>query len=178
MKESAFGSYLGMNLQISALDSDNLAYFSYCAKHDYRLQQCEACALIRFPPGSACPWCAHADYSWVSVAGQGHVYSYTRVEHAIQPAFKEKTPYMVLLVELTTQGARPSEHEALRVIGNLVASDGSLAGPDLMNRVGINTRVRMVFNDVSDSIAVPLWTLDETADQPAKPWRFDDAANG
>jgi hypothetical protein len=32
--------------------------------------------------------------------------------------------------------------------------------------------VRMVFSDVSDGIALPQWTIDETAPQPANPWRY------
>ena len=37
--------------------------------------------------------------------------------------------------------------------------------------MGIGTRVRMVFNPVSDDIAIPQWTIDEVAEQPT-PWRY------
>ena len=47
------------------------------------------------------------------------MHSYTEVHHAIQPAFREHTPYMVLLVDLDTQKGEPTPDEALRVIGNL-----------------------------------------------------------
>jgi hypothetical protein len=30
----------------------------------------------------------------------------------------------------------------------------------------------MVFSDVSAGIALPQWTIDETAQQPDKPWRY------
>ena len=50
--------------------------------------------------------------------------------------------------------------------------DGDLAPPELVARVGIGTRVRMVFKDVAPGLAVPLWTLDEAAEQPAAPWRY------
>ena len=55
---------------------------------------------------------------------------------------------MVLLVDLDTQKGKPTEHEALRVVGNLTTPDGTLAPPDMVKRVGIGTRVRMVFTDV------------------------------
>jgi hypothetical protein len=42
------------------------------------------------------------------------------VHHAIQPAFKAHTPYMVLLVDLDTQKGKPTEDEALRVLANLL----------------------------------------------------------
>jgi hypothetical protein len=38
--------------------------------------------------------------------------------------------------------------------------------------VGIGTRVRMVFADVAPGLAIPHWTIDEAAPQPAKPWRY------
>jgi hypothetical protein len=79
---------------------------------------------------------------------------------------------MILLVDLDTQKGKPSEHEALRVVGNLAAPDGKLAPPDMVKRVGIGTRVRMVFADVGAGLALPHWTIDEAAKQPATPWRY------
>ena len=77
-----------------------------------------------------------------------------------------------LLVDLDTQKRQPTEHEALRVVGNLVTRDGTLAPPEMVSRVVIGTRVRMVFTKVSEDLALPQWTIDETALQPAKPWRY------
>jgi uncharacterized OB-fold protein len=110
--------------------------------------------------------------SWKKVEGKGTVHSYTEVHHAIQPAFRGKTPYMVLLVDLDTQKGEPTPDEALRVVGNLCTPDGQLAPPDIVKQVGVGTRVRMVFSDVSQGIALPQWTIDETAQQPAKVWRY------
>lgn len=163
--------YLGMPLSIDALDGENLAYFQYCAEHDFRLQLCPFCNLLRYPPTTACPWCMSAEASWVSVEGKGTVHSYTEVHHAIQPAFKTHTPYLVLLVDLDRQKGLPSEHEALRVVGNLTTPAGTLAPPEMVERVGIGTRVRMVFSDVAPGLALPQWTLDEDAEQPT-PWRY------
>jgi len=94
------------------------------------------------------------------------------VHHAIQPGLRDNAPYLVLLVELDTQRGEPSEHEALRVIGNLARDNGSLAPPDMVRRVGIGTRVRMVFTKLADGLALPQWTIDEGAPQPAKVWRY------
>src|SRR6478736_5963779 len=90
--------YLCMPVEINDLDHENLDYFAYCAKHDFRLQRCASCKLFRYPPSTACPWCAELDSEWLSVEGRGTVHSYTEVHHAIQPAFKQYTPYLVLLV--------------------------------------------------------------------------------
>jgi len=165
-------TYLGMPLEINDLDVENLAYFGHCAKHTFHLQRCDACRLIHYPPTTGCPWCASPKSTWVPVEAKGAVHSYTEVHHAIQPAFKQFTPYLVLLVDLDTQKGKPSEHEALRVMGNLATPDGKLAPPDMVKKVGIGTRVRMVFADVTPGLAIPHWTIDEGATQPAKPWRY------
>ena len=109
---------------------------------------------------------------WTRVEGKGAVHSYTEVHHAIQPAFKSHTPYLILLVDLDTQKGKPTELQALRVVGNLATPDGKLAPPDMVKRVGIGTRVRMVFSDVAPGLAIPHWTIDEGAQQPARPWRY------
>lgn len=166
------GDYLGMRLVVGDLDGENRAYFGHCAEHRFHLQQCSACALLRYPPATACPWCANPQSRWAPVEGRGTVHSYTEVHHAIQPAFKAHLPYMVLLVDLDTQKGQPSEHEALRVIGNLVDANGVLAPPAMVARVGIGTRVRMVFADVARGLALPHWTIDESAPQPAAPWGY------
>jgi hypothetical protein len=103
--------------------------------------------------------------------GRGPRHSYTEVHHAIQPAFKAYTPYLVLLVELDTQSGKPTKEEGLRVIGNLTRSDGVLAPKNEVERVGIGARVRMVFTDIAPGLALPQWTIDESADG-GTPWRY------
>jgi uncharacterized OB-fold protein len=169
---AASGEYLGMPLRIDDVDGENLAYFRYCAEGEFRLQRGRRSGLLRYPPTTACPWTRDREYTWEPVDPRGAVYSYSEVHHAIQPAFRAHTPYLILLVELDTQRGVPTEHEALRVAGNLVDADGNLAGPDEVAKVGIGTRVRMVFSPVSADIAIPNWTIDERAEQPASPWRY------
>jgi len=128
--------YLGMPLDVSELDTENLEYFRFCAAHDFRLQACTGCGLLRYPPTTACPWCANPDSRWMPVEGRGTVHSYTEVHHAIQPAFRDHVPYLVV------------------------------------RKVGIGTRLRMVFSDIAPGLALPQWTLDEAAPQPATVWRY------
>ena len=165
-------TYLGMPLEINDLDLENLEYFKHCAAHDFHLQRCDACGLLRYPPTTGCPFCSHAKSTWTRVEGKGAVHSYSEVHHAIQPAFKQHTPYLILLVAHDTQKGKPTEHQALRVVGNLTTPDGKLAPPDMVKRVGIGSRMRMVFADVAPGLSIPQWTIDEAAQQPAKPWRY------
>src|ERR1044071_3759659 len=127
-------NYLGMPLDISGLDVENLEYFRHCAAHAFHLQQCAGCGLVRYPPTTACPWCANPEARWVPVEGRGTVHSYTEVHHAIQPAFKNHTPYLILMVDLDTQRGVPSPEEAIRVVGKYHAH--ARADADLAHHVG------------------------------------------
>lgn len=166
------GEYLGMPLSIADVDKENAAFFRFCAQGEFRLQRSGESGLVRYPPTTACPWSRDRDYEWVEVEGRGAVHTYTEVHHAIQPAFREHTPYLVLLVDLDTQLGQPTEHEALRVAGNLVTASGELAPPEMVEQVGIGTRVKMVFTPAGDDIAIPNWTIDDEAEQPSSPWRY------
>ena len=126
-----------------------------------RVQQCASCGLKRVPPTTACPFCAHEASIWEPVSGRGTVYSYGEVHHAIQPVFRQFTPYLLLLVELDEQRNEPAEFDGLRLQANLATADGELAPPELVQSVGIGTRVRVMFKDIGDGIAMPLWTIDE-----------------
>ncbi len=163
--------YLGMSLTLDDLEVENREFFRYCGAHEFHLQRCLACDLLHYPPGAGCPWCGGPENAWVAVEGKGTVHSYNEVHHAIQPAFKAHVPYMLLLVDLDAQLGEPSEHEAIRVAGNLTTPEGVLAPPEMVKRVGIGTRVRMVFTDVAEGLSLPQWTIDEDADQP-EPWRY------
>ena len=166
------GDYLGMTLSVTELDIENMEYFKHCAAHDFHLQKCKECGIVRYPPGAACFNCGSLESAWIPVEGKGTVFSYAEVHHGIQPAFRERTPYLLLLVELDSHKGEPTKDHALRVGGNLVTPDGVLAPPDVVKKIGIGSRMRMVFADVSDGLSLPQWTLDDDAKQPAKPWRY------
>jgi hypothetical protein len=163
---------MGMMLTVDDVDGENKAFFKYCADGEFRLQKGKESGLLRYPPTTACPWSNDRESEWVVVEGKGEIHSYTEVHHPIQPAFKEKVPYMVLVVDLDTQKGQPTADEALRVAGNLVTADGEFAPPDMIKRVGIGTRVKMVIEKISDDMGIPHWTIDEDADQPDTPWRY------
>src|SRR4051794_268462 len=103
------GEYLGMNLRVDDIDTENLEYFKHCGEHNFSLQQCTECHLLRYPPTTGCPWCANPESTWVPVEGKGTIHSYGEVHHAIQPAFRDHLPYMLLLVQLDTQAGQPTE---------------------------------------------------------------------
>ena len=166
------GEYLGMMLTVEDLDQENRDFFRYCSRRDFRLQRGRKSGLLRYPPTTACPWTTDRACDWVPVDGRGTVHSYVEVHHPIQSAFRDKVPYMIILADLDTQKGRPTEHEALRVAGNLMTADGAFAPPETVRRVGIGTRVKLVFVDVTEEFALPHWAIDEDAVQPEEPWRY------
>lgn len=167
------GEHLGMGLSINELDGPNLEYFAHCAAHDFHLQRCRDCDLVEYPARAACMWCGGSVLEWVPVEGKGAVYSYSEVHHAIQPPLRDSTPYLILMVELDRQRGQPGPDDGVRVGGNLVTPDGVMAPPELVAQVGIGSRMRMLYADAGEGIALPMWTLDEDAEQPG-PWRYPD----
>ncbi len=74
-------------------------------------------------------------------------------------------------MELDEQRNTPGEDDGLRLQGNLVTPEGELGSVDLIERVGIGTRLRIVYKDLGGEFALPQWTIDEEAEQP-EPWRY------
>ena len=166
------GNYLDMPVFIPDLDEPNSEFYSHCASGTLHLQRCTACNLVRYPTTTMCPFCTHEEYDWAPMSGKGTVYSYAEIHHAILPRFREFTPYALLLVELDEQKDTPNEFDGLRINGNLVTADGTMAPEALVRSIGIGSRVRVHMVDMGGGIALPQWELDPDAEQPEAPWRY------
>ena len=89
--------------------------------------------------------CQHHEFEWVELPGTGTIYSFTVVRHALAPELANAVPYVSGVIELDgTQGA------GTRMICNIVDCD-----PDT---VRIGNPVRVVFEKVSDTYAMPRFT--------------------
>ena len=169
------GDYLGMPLSVDAADGPNQDFFRRCAGGAFSLQKCGACGLLRYPPSTGCPHCGAPRSTWEAVEPRGAVYTYAEVAQAIQPAFRDHLPYMIVIVELDAQKGAPGADDGLRMTGNLMTPEGALAGPETIARVGIGSRMRMVFRPVGEDFALPMWTpeAEDAGDaRPARPWRY------
>src|SRR6266571_8551941 len=160
--------YRGMALIVPDNDSEWKEFYEHARAHRLMVRKCGACGLMRYPPTHACPWCTELAWSWHEVSGRGTIHSYEIVVHAIQPGFRDVTPYPAVLVELDEQRGTPTEHEALRLIANLVTPDFR---PEKEDNVAIGKRVRVIFQDVAENFALPQFTL---TDEPpvGRVWRF------
>ncbi len=157
-----------MSLVIPDNDSEWKEYFAAAREHRLVVRECTACHLLRYPPSHACPWCTDLGWRWREVSGRGAIYSYEIVVHAIQPGFRDWTPYAVVVVEFDEQRGRPTADEALRIVANLVTPDFR---PEAEANVAIGRRVRAIFQDLADGVALPQFTL---TDEPptARVWRL------
>ncbi len=160
--------YRGMTLLVPDNDSEWRDYFAHARAHRLVMRACTGCGLMRYPPSAGCPWCGGPGWRWQEVSGRGTIYSYEVVTHAIQPGFRDVTPYVVVLVELDEQRGQPTPDEGLRIIGNLVRPDLTMEDE---REAAIGRRVRVVFQDLADHLALPQFTL--TDEPPAgRVWRF------
>ena len=160
--------YRGMQLMVPENESEFLGYFAADRQHKFVMKKCSACNLLRYPPGSGCPWCMSLEWTWQEVSGKGTIYSYEIIVHSIQPGFRDITPYPVVVVELDEQRGVPTEHEGVRVIANLVDANFQ---PAAEANVAIGKRVKVVFQDLSEDFSLPQFTLsDEPPQGPV--WQF------
>jgi uncharacterized OB-fold protein len=160
--------YRGMNLVVPENDSEWNEYFKLARGHQLMLRACGGCGLMRYPPSHGCPYCGALEWSWRQVSGRGHIYSYEIVAHAIQPGFKDWTPYPVVLVELDEQRGQPTADQALRLIANLVTPDFQ---PEKEENVAIGKRVRVAFQNLGPEFALPQFALTDEAPE-GRVWRL------
>ena len=84
-----------------------------------------------------------ADTDWHEVSGEGVVYSYTIVTHAVHPGLVTNIPFNVALVEFP-------DAPGVRFITNIVD-----AGPE---ELSIGLPVRVHWEDLSNGVTLPRFT--------------------
>ena len=83
-----------------APDADAAPFWDGCRRHRLLLQQCTACAMWRFPPRPRCPSCRSDQFAWNPASGRGLIASYTICHPPVLPAYADRVPYNVIVVEL------------------------------------------------------------------------------
>ena len=126
---------------VPTVDEVNRPFWEGCAAGELRLQVCRVCGLIRYPTSDICPRCLSPEHHWRRMSGDGEILSWVVFRHAYHPAWADRVPYNVVLVQLA---------EGPRMFGNVEP----LARTDL----AVGAHVRVVFAQATDS---------ETADGPA-----------
>lgn len=117
-------------------DRDSSQWWAALADHELRLQRCDDCATLRWPPRALCNACGSLDWSWVAASGRGMVASWIVNHHAFTDAFA--APYVVVLARLDEQddilvpgayGGAP-DGQGLRVGQRVAAAFDAVAVPE------------------------------------------------
>ena len=104
--------------------------------------RCTNCGTFVLPAQPRCFVCRHQTFEQVELPGTGTIYSFTVVRHPLIPQVADVVPYVSGVIELDgTQGA------GARMIANIIDVD-----PE---SVQIGDKVRVVFDRVSETLAVP-----------------------
>jgi hypothetical protein len=104
--------------------------------------RCTTCGTFVMPPQPFCFTDQNTTFEWVELPGTGTIYSFTVVRHPLAPHLAEVVPYVSAVIDIDgTQGA------GARMLANVIDCD-----PE---SVQIGDRVRVVFETVSDTMAIP-----------------------
>lgn len=106
---------------------------------ELRLQRCDACQNVIFPPRPFCPKCASRAVSWFKASGRGVLWSYV-INHRPAPGFEADAPYAIAVVKL---------EEGPTMMTNMVGVEQT---PEALKA---DMPVEVVFEKASDEITLP-----------------------
>lgn len=130
-----------------AMGPNHDTFWEYCTQGEFRLQRCDRCGTVQFPPVALCSECLSEAMTWTKMQGTGTVLSHCTFMRQYYPECP--VPWHALLVELD---------EGPSLIGT--PTDMSIPEEDMK----VGTRVRVVLQDVEDShgpFKIPAWVKDE-----------------
>jgi uncharacterized protein len=106
---------------------------------ELRLQRCDDCRHVYFPPRPFCPRCASPKVSTIKASGRAKLYSYV-IHHRPAPGFTP--PYAIAVVELA---------EGPRMMTNIVGC------PQTPEALELDMPLAVVFEKQTDAITLPLF---------------------
>ena len=115
----------------------NAPYWDGLKRHELRLQRCQDCGTIWYPPAPFCPGCWSRQVLWQTLSGRGTVNTWVVFHQAYFAAFTADVPYNVAEVELD---------EGPRLLTNLVAVEN--------DAITIGMPVEIIFDDVTDEVTL------------------------
>ena len=131
-------------------DGDTQSFWDGVQAGELRIQRCARCNAWLWQPRPICSSCQTPGPVWNRVSGDGTIASWVVMRPPTLPAYADKTPFVVLLVELV---------EGVRLLGYLVDGAGNLIQTDgSAERVAIGRKVALRFHDQAGTL-LPCWTL-------------------
>ncbi|MDA0790711.1 MAG: OB-fold domain-containing protein [Proteobacteria bacterium] len=106
-------------------------------KGELRLQRCDECSEVYFPPRPFCPACACRSVTVFAATGKATLLSYV-INHRPHPAFDG--PYSIAVVEL---------EEGPRMMTNIINVE------QVPEALPLDMALEVVFEPLSDKISIP-----------------------
>lgn len=125
------------NKPLPLISSLNKPYWDGLKNRELRLQKCDDCGEVRYPPAPLCPQCWSRGYSWAKLSGHGKVNSWVVFHQSYFRGYDDTLPYNVAEVELD---------EGPRLLTNLVGIENDAIRTQLP--------VEIVFDDVTSEITL------------------------
>jgi uncharacterized OB-fold protein len=119
-------------------------FWAATAEHRLVIPRCTTCGTFRLPPSPFCWKCRAQDVEWIEHDGNGTVYSFTVIRHAVIPQVRDALPFIAAVVELPGTGG-------CRLIGNIVDCE-----PEA---VKIGAAVTLDWYDVRAGTTIPVFRL-------------------
>ena len=129
---------MSYNKPIPAITPDMRPFFEAAQRHELVVQRCRQCGTHRCPAREICSSCLSRDADWVTVSGEGEVFSYNIMHQVYHPGFADEVPYAVVVVKLK---------EGAKMNSNLIG-----IAP---HAIKIGMPVKVVFEDISDDVTLP-----------------------
>jgi hypothetical protein len=123
-------------------DEWSKGFWDACNAGRLEMQRCKSCKRFRFYPRPLCPRCRSLEWEYAPVSGRGTIYSWIVVHPPVMPAFQDRVPLAVVLVEL-------DEDPELRLVGNLVDCP--------LERIEFGMPVAVTFEKVAEDVTLPQW---------------------
>ncbi len=119
-------------------------FWAATAQHRLVVPRCTTCGTFRLPPSPFCWKCRAQGLDWVEHVGNGTVYSYTVIRHAVIPPVRDALPLVAAVIELpNTNGCR--------LVANIVDCEPQ--------DVRIGAPVTLDWYDVRDGTTIPVFRL-------------------
>ena len=114
---------------------------------ELRLQRCDQCSHVYFPPRPFCPGCASRSIRTFAASGLARLHSYV-INQRAAPESGFEAPYSIAIVEL---------EEGPRMMTNIVDS------PQTPEALILDMPLEVTFERLTDEIALPLFRPRGTA---------------
>lgn len=85
---------------------------------EVRLRHCCGCGRRQWPPRPVCVHCGEAEFVWKPGPSEGIVHTFTRMRRAFHPAFAERVPVVLVVVEVDV---------GVRLLGELLDADPEIS---------------------------------------------------